>query len=174
MTVPVLSTDRLTLRAMSMEDWESYCAAWADPEMTRFIGGKPRTRQESWVKFAQGAGLWPLLGYGYWSFIERETGRFVGNGGFAQFERGIAELEGYPEAGWAFSPAAWGKGYATEAIRAALGWADANLAADEVRCIIDPDNIASQRVAAKLGFTKFATVDDPIGRVHCYRRPKGG
>jgi RimJ/RimL family protein N-acetyltransferase len=113
--------------------------------------------------------MWSLFGYGYWAFVERESGRFVGNGGLAQFERGISDLEGFPEAGWAFTPDAWGKGYATEAMTAILGWADAtNLG--EIRCIIDRGNAASHNVAAKLGFTKFAESHDVIGDLFVYRR----
>jgi RimJ/RimL family protein N-acetyltransferase len=101
--------------------------------------------------------------------LERESGRFVGNGGLAQFERGIAALEDLPEAGWAFTPDAWGKGYATEAMTAILDWADAH-ALGEIRCIIDTGNTASHNVARKLGFTKFAESHDVIGDLFIYRR----
>jgi RimJ/RimL family protein N-acetyltransferase len=166
---PTLHTGRLTLAPLSLDHWEAYAAAWADPELTAFIGGKPRGRQESWTKFTQGIGLWPLLGYGYWAFVDSASGKFLGNGGLARFERGIAELEGYPEAGWAFVPAAWGRGLATEAMAAVFNWADDALKS-EIRCIIDPGNVASQKVAAKLGFQKFADSDGAIGPVGVYRR----
>ena len=45
-----LKTDRLILAPISLDHWEAYAAAWADPAMTEFIGGKPRTRTESWGK----------------------------------------------------------------------------------------------------------------------------
>jgi RimJ/RimL family protein N-acetyltransferase len=168
---PILTTQRLSIEPMSMDHWEDYAAAWADPRMTEFIGGEPRSRNISWGKMLQGIGLWPLFGYGYWSFVERDSGQFVGNGGLAQFERGIPELDGYPEAGWAFAPDAWGKGYATEAMTAILEWADEN-ALPETRCIIDPGNAASHKVAAKLGFEKFAESHDVIGDLFIYsRRP---
>ncbi len=166
---PTLTTERLSIEPMSLAHWEDYAAAWADPRMTEFIGGEPRDRNLSWGKMLQGIGLWPLFGYGYWSFVERESGTFVGNGGLAQFERGIPELAGYPEAGWAFTPDAWGKGYATEAMRAILIWSD-QAGMTETRCIIDPGNEASHRVAAKLGFTKFAESHDVIGDLCIYRR----
>lgn len=169
MDAPTLTTDRLIVRAQALSDFEAYRAAWADPELTRFIGGAPRDRNASWQKFLMGAGLWPVLGYGYWSFIDRQTGAFLGNGGLAQFERGVAALEGHVEAGWAFVPASWGKGYATEAMAAILEWADAaNLG--EIRCIIDPGNAASHNVAAKLGFAKFAESHDVMGELFIYRR----
>jgi RimJ/RimL family protein N-acetyltransferase len=84
MIAPTLTTDRLLITALSLDHWEAFAAAWADPRMTEFIGGKPRTRNESWGKFLQGIGLWPLLGYGYWAFIDKQTGDFLGNGGLAQ------------------------------------------------------------------------------------------
>lgn len=154
MIAPTLETPRLILRALSPDDWEAYAEAWADPRMTRFIGGQPRDRPTSWGKFLQAAGLWSILGYGYWSFIERETGRLAGNGGLAQFERGVAALAGHAEAGWAFVPDAWGKGYATEAMSAILDWADRGPRLAEIRAIIDADNLASNRVAEKCGFVR--------------------
>ena len=169
MIAPTLTTERLSIEPMTRAHWEDYAAAWADPRMTAFIGGEPRSRNTSWMKMLQGIGMWSLFGYGYWAFVERESGRFVGNGGLAQFERGISDLDGFPEAGWAFTPDAWGKGYATETMTAIFGWADAtNLG--EIRCIIDRGNAASHNVAAKLGFTKFAESHDVIGDLFVYRR----
>jgi RimJ/RimL family protein N-acetyltransferase len=169
MTAPTITTERLIIAPMALEHFEAHQAAWANPEMTRFVGGEPRSRNISWGKFLQGAGLWSIVGYGYWTFLDRATGAYAGNGGLAQFERGIPELEGYPEAGWAFAPEAWGKGYATEAMTAILGWADRQKLG-EIRCIIDPGNAASHNVAAKLGFEKFAESHDVIGELFIYRR----
>lgn len=170
MIAPTLTTPRLSIEPMSLDHWEEYAAAWADPRMTEFIGGEPRGRNISWGKMLQGVGLWPLFGYGYWSFIELDSGKFIGNGGLAQFERGIPELEGYPEAGWAFAPDAWARGYATEAMGAILAWADDHAKLAETRCIIDPGNSASHKVAAKLGFVKFAESHDVMGELFIYRR----
>lgn len=170
MIAPILQTDRMILSPLSRDVWEAYAAAWADPRMTTFIGGQPRTRTESWGKFLQGIGLWSLFGYGYWSFTSRETGAFLGSGGLASFERGIPELEGFPEAGWAFIPDAWGQGLATEAIAAVLDWADESLGHPEIRCIIDAGNVASQRVADKLGFEPMGEVDFPPGKTQLFRR----
>jgi RimJ/RimL family protein N-acetyltransferase len=64
---------------------------------------------------------------------DRATGEFLGEGGFADFRRGIPELEGVPEMGWAFVRSAWGRGLASEAVAAMLSWADANLDAPETR-----------------------------------------
>ena len=171
---PILTTDRLVLAPISLDHWEAHAAAWADPAMTEFIGGKPRTRTESWGKFLAAAALWQFMGFGYWSFLDRASGKFLGNGGLAWFERGIAGLEGVPEAGWAFIPEAWGKGLATEAMSAVLKWADEALTVSEIRCIIDPGNRPSRRVADKLGFRSLGFSDEEIGRIELFARQRGG
>jgi RimJ/RimL family protein N-acetyltransferase len=173
MTAPTLTTDRMILTALSTSHWPAYAAMWVDPRMTEFIGGKPRTYTESWSKFSASAGLWPLIGYGYWAFTDGRSGALLGVGGLSQWHRGIAELEGFPEAGWGFAPEAWGKGYATEALNAVLAWSDTVLNAPEVRCIIVPGNASSQRVAQKLGFIEIGYNEEPIGPNIVYSRKAG-
>lgn len=153
--VPMIETLRFRLRAARRGDFDAYAAMWADDRVTRFIGGEPRSRTESWGKFLAMPGLWALMGYGYWVFADRHSDAFVGGGGLSWFDRGVPALEGYPEAGWAIAPAWWGKGAASEIMAAALGWADDVLKAGEVRCIINPGHAASERVAAKLGFARI-------------------
>lgn len=172
-TAPTLTTDRMILTALSLDHWPAYAAMWADPRTTQFIGGKPRTYTESWGKFSASAGLWSLLGYGYWAFTDRQSGALLGVGGLSHWERGIVELEGFPEAGWGLAPEAWGKGLATEAISAVLRWSDDVLKAHEVRCIIDPGNAVSRRVAEKLGFVQFGSCNEPIGPNDLYSRKAG-
>jgi len=124
---------------------------WADPKVVRHIGGKPFDEQQVWSKILAYAGHWALNGYGLWAVEERETGRLVGELGFADFRRKIKPTLGSaPEAGWVFASAAHGKGYATEALKAALRWADRRFR--RTVCIIDPGNAASARVAEKCGF----------------------
>jgi RimJ/RimL family protein N-acetyltransferase len=61
-------------------------------------------------------------------------------------------IEGTPETGWVLMPRAHGRGYATEAVRAALGWADSHLPGARTMCMIVPDNVASIGVAKKCGY----------------------
>lgn len=170
MNVPTLTTDRLVLKPLALADFDAYASAWADPELTAFIGGRPRTRSESWTRFTQGAGLWELLGYGYWTVADRTTGVLLGTAGLADFARGIPELDGFPEAGWALIPRAWGRGLATEAVTAFLAWSDRVLPSREVRCIIEPRNVQSIRVAEKCGFTAIATIESDLGTSRLFAR----
>jgi RimJ/RimL family protein N-acetyltransferase len=152
-----IDTERLTLRVHTLADFADSASMWGDPEVTRHIGGRPSTEEEVWARLLRYVGHWQLLGFGYWVVREKATGKFVGEVGWANFRRAMEPpLGDTPEAGWALSPSAHGRGYATEAVRAALEWADANLATPRRVCIIDPGNAASIRVAHKCGFREVA------------------
>src|SRR3546814_17538372 len=70
------------------------------------------------------------------------------------------------EVGWTFHRDAWGKGYATEAATAAMDYAFDTLGWDRVIHCIDPDNLASQRVALRLGSQNQGPGKLQIGRAH--------
>jgi RimJ/RimL family protein N-acetyltransferase len=124
-----------------------------DPGVVRFLGGVPATREETWRKILASPGLWVLLGYGYWVAERREDGAYLGQIGFADFKREMTpSIEGIPEMGWILAPRAQGQGYATEAVHAALAWADETLGGGEIVAIISHENSASIRVAEKAGF----------------------
>jgi RimJ/RimL family protein N-acetyltransferase len=153
MSAPDLHTARLTLRGHGLDDFAESAALWGDEVVTRHIGGRPFTREECWTRLLRHAGHWALLGFGYWVVRERATGRFVGEVGLAELRRDLApSIEGVPEAGWVLAPWAHGQGFAGEAVTAVLAWADGVLRAPRTVCIIDPDNAASLRVAARAGF----------------------
>ena len=82
-------TDRLILRPHVREDFDESYALWSDETVTRFIGGKPFSREEVWTRLLRYAGHWALLGYGYWVIREKNSGRFVGEIGFADYQREI-------------------------------------------------------------------------------------
>jgi RimJ/RimL family protein N-acetyltransferase len=154
--IPTTETERLIMRGHRLEDFADCLALWTDPESTQFIGGKPLTREEVWVRVLRYVGHWSLLGFGYWIVTEKETGRFVGEVGFGNFKRDIEpSLDGMPEIGWVLAPDSRGKGYATEAARAAIAWGDAHFGSPRTACIIAPENEPSIRVAEKCGYREF-------------------
>ncbi|WP_336959392.1 GNAT family N-acetyltransferase [Sphingobium aquiterrae] len=153
---PILTTERLVLRPHRRDDFDHCCALWGDAAVVRYIGGTVQDRQAVWFRLLRYAGMWALLGYGMWVIEERETGAFLGEAGLLNACRGLPELEGVPEVGWVLAPAAWGRGIATEAMRAVLDWADRELRAPVVRCIIEDGNGASIGVAEKLGFVRLS------------------
>jgi RimJ/RimL family protein N-acetyltransferase len=152
-SAPVIETERTILRAHRLEDFDAYVAMWADPVVTRFIGGKPRTREESWMRFLRHSGLWSMLGYGFWAIEERKSGRFIGEAGFHDLKRDIVpSIEGIPEAGWALAPNMHGQGLASEVVGRVHAWGDAEFKRAKTVCIIDPENTGSLNVAAKCGY----------------------
>src|SRR6476660_254127 len=122
--IPVLETDRLRLRSPVPEDLAASTAMWSNPEVVRHIGGTPFTQEEVWARILRYRGMWSVLGFGFWSVEEKSSGRFVGDVGFGDFHRDLKpSIDGLPEMGWVLDPAFHGKGYASEAVGAAMQWA---------------------------------------------------
>lgn len=158
---PTLETPRLVLRGWRPDDVAPYAAMLADAGTARFITarGHGLSEAEAWSETMWLVGHWQMLGYGMFVVEERSTGAFLGR-------VGPLHPPWWPavEIAWALAPAARGRGYATEAARAATGWAFAALPLDRIVSIIDPRNEPSRRVAERLGerlteerFTPFHT-----------------
>jgi RimJ/RimL family protein N-acetyltransferase len=162
-TIPTLTTERLTLSGHTLADFAECAAMWGDPDVTRFVGGRPQTEEEVWTRLLRYTGHWALLGFGYWVVRETATGRFIGEVGFAERRREIVpSIAGFPEIGWVLAAAAHGRGYATEAVQATLAWAESRpatesyFASGRTVCLIDTENARSIRVAEKTGYREFA------------------
>jgi len=152
--VPRLETGRLRLREYRASDFDDQLRTLSDPEVLRFLGGTPASREENWRKMLGGYGSWGMLGYGYWTVERKEDGRWIGMLGFGDFKRDMKpSIEGFPEIGWILGPETHGRGYASEAAAAAMAWADEALGRREIVAIISPGNAASMRVAEKAGLT---------------------
>ncbi len=139
-----LETERLILRLPRIEDFERYAEFFAH-ESSRVIGG-PHARGDAWRRFLQMPGAWALQGFAMFSVIEKISGRWLG-------QAGPWQPDGWPgtEVGYAFHQDAHGNGYCTEACAAAIDWAFDTLGWTEVIHCISPENIASQKVAQRLG-----------------------
>lgn len=142
-----LQTPRLLLRPPQLVDLEGWTAVMQDAEACRFIGGT-QAPSLAWRSFMTMIGAWHAQGFAMFSVIERDSGRWIGR-------CGPWCPPGWPgtEVGYTFARETWGRGYATEAATAATDWAVENLGWTDIIQTIDPDNIGSQRVAAKLGAT---------------------
>jgi len=155
MSAPVIETERLRLRGHTPADFEATAAMWADTEVVRFLGGKPSTREESWGRLLRYIGHWAALGYGFWLIEEKASGAYVGEGGFGAFKRDIATPFDAPEQGWSLARTGQGKGYGAEAMRAAVVWGQAHFGRTDFACMISPENVASLKLAEKLGYRAY-------------------
>ena len=133
---------------LQAEDFDQYAAIHMDPEVTRFTARAQLTRIEAWRHMAAFVGHWHLRGFGMWGVFEKESGLLARRVGFHQ-------PEGWPgfELAWTLGRAFWGKGYATEAAKRCLDYAFREMHRDHVISVIDPENIASIRVAERIGET---------------------
>jgi RimJ/RimL family protein N-acetyltransferase len=156
--VPTLESARLRLRPHRKSDFAECCKLWGDPTVARFTTGRPQTQEEVWSRLLRYVGHWIVVGYGYWVIEDKTNGAFLGEIGFADFQREIDPPLSAPEAGWALAPQASGMGYATEALHAILGWSDEHLDDGRTVCIIRPDNEASIRVAKKCGYVETSSL----------------
>jgi RimJ/RimL family protein N-acetyltransferase len=147
--IPTLTTERLVLRPLEERDAEVFCGLLQDPEVVRFIGdGTIPSREDCWRAVAAWLGHWVLRGYGPWAVTDRESGAFMGRVGI-HFPYGWPQ----PELAYTLGKPFWGRGYATEACRAALDWAFTERDFPELVSLIYPENARSIRVATKLGET---------------------
>jgi RimJ/RimL family protein N-acetyltransferase len=142
--IPVLTTERLTLRGPRLADFEAM-AAFLASERARMMDG-PLDRLGAWRVLAASLGHWELRGYGMWAVEETATGAFVGQVGMFHPEGWIAR-----EVGWWVTAPCEGKGFAYEAAVAARRYACAIAGWREVFSVIHPDNARSIRLAERLG-----------------------
>ena len=151
---PELVTQRLHLRVLEDRDFEQYTVIHQDAEVTRFTSRAHLDRLDTWRHLAMIVGHWHLRGFGMWGVFERSSGDLVGRVGFHQ-------PDPWPdfELGWTLGRKAWGKGYATEAARRCLDYARVEMARTHLISLIDPENVASIRVAERIGETLQGEVE---------------
>jgi RimJ/RimL family protein N-acetyltransferase len=164
--VTTLRTERLDLRLPTPDDAEAAGAILADERVRTFLGGVSIPREhwrsavERWIE------RWELNDMGPFVIERREDGAFVGRVGMIVWDTRTwtdstfadAGEHAQPELGWALAYEHWGNGYATEAARAVRDWARAERGVTRLISVIAPANVASQRVAQRLGATPGETI----------------
>jgi len=159
--IPVLETPRLILRGHRREDFEAMVAMWQDPVVTHHFSVPTFSREDIWGRLQRNFGMWALSGYGMWAVEDKARGAYAGVAGVFDVKRELVPPlpDGMPEAGWVFAQRFHGKGYATEAMAAALQWVDVALKGPAIFAIVAPANTASIRVAQKCGFAPWYVSD---------------
>ena len=162
----ILETKRLLLRHQVIEDLDDLWALYCDPEITKYIPDAPRSREE-----AQEELEWHMNGHpkhpelGLWATIHKETGKFIGRCGLLPWEiDGQHEVE----VAYTLSRAYQGQGLGTEAAQAILQYGFEKLNLSRLICLVEPENIASQRVAKKIGMAFEKEARDEMGPFQVY------
>jgi RimJ/RimL family protein N-acetyltransferase len=162
---PRIETERLVLRHWRKDDFRPYHEILCQPEVHRHFGPKPATAEDCWRRLLASVGNWQFNGFGTWAVDRKSDGKLIGNVGLFTAWRDIEpEFGEEPEMGWIMDTATHGQGMASEACRAVLDWAHANLAPTPLWAIIAPANESSMKLAERLGFERVTEVsyhDDP-------------
>ncbi|MGD1934969.1 MAG: GNAT family N-acetyltransferase [Candidatus Phaeomarinobacter sp.] len=140
-----IETERLLLRQFQEADFAVYAAMLADPDVARFIGGV-RDQAGARHHFESACAHWRDRGFGKFAIEEKASGHLIGRAG-PTIHADAPDVE----LGWTMAKTSWGRGYATEAAWACAAWMFETLSLKEIVSFIDPANVASVRVAEKLG-----------------------
>jgi [ribosomal protein S5]-alanine N-acetyltransferase len=143
----VCETSRLILRRFTRDDLEPLAALHQDAEVTRFLGGV-KTVEQSRENLEQWLAQYERYGFSKWAVVIRGSEEFIGRCGLS-----LEQIDGVDvwELGWTFARAYWGKGYATEAAQAAMEYSFRVLGQKRLVSLIRLGNVASVRVAEKIG-----------------------
>jgi RimJ/RimL family protein N-acetyltransferase len=159
-----LRTARLLMRRWRESDRAPFAELNADPDVMRYFPAiQDRATSDATVDRTER--LFEERGYGWWALETLADGVFVGFTGLQPMPDGVPGAGGV-EVGWRLAARFWGKGYATEAARAALVVAFDGLRLEEVWSMTAVLNVPSQRVMERLGMTPYTHFDHP-------RVPKG-
>ena len=169
----MLETSRLTLVPHLPDHFEAYAEFWSKDPGPFLRSLAPMHPGDAWTRLLRHFGHWTAFGYGPFLCFDA-AGRLVAEAGYADFRRGVGpRFDGAPEGMWKVDRAAQGKGYATEAMAAITAWFDTTGQASRSVCMIDPANDASIRVAMRLGFHRFDSVDYRGSAVDLFDRVAG-
>lgn len=178
---PPLTTARLTLiRLIDASDaqLDALVAAWDDPEVFRYVGvGRTGFTHEYLARgLARFRELYAVHQWGPLLVVRTSDGAVLGETGlYPAMDEGVDT--GEIELGHRYGRAYWGQGYGFEAASVVMGWA-VELGLTELVSIIQEGNIASRRIAERLGFTLRETKATSYANVLWYswrsRTPAGG
>ena len=151
----VLETARLRLEPWDEARREGFVGLALDPVVMRYVNaGRPFSRDEADGLFERELRRWESEGFGWRSIVVRDSGEWVGFAGLNRIGAGTEGIsEDQVEIGWWLAPAAWGRGYATEAAAALRDEGLGRVGLDRIVARCHPENRASRRVAEKIGMS---------------------
>ena len=148
-SLPTIDTERLHLRQIRHEDADAMMAIYSGEEMMRFLAQPPTDTREKAIglidwfadNFQNQIGI-------DWGITLKDETELIGMGGAYGWNRTDRKID----LGYHILTPYWGKGYATEAARAIIGWCFENLDLHRIQADCTDGNIASEKVMLKCGF----------------------
>jgi ribosomal-protein-alanine N-acetyltransferase len=164
----ILESERLIFRHLEHSDLDDLFALYTDPRVTQFIPDAPKNYEETLQEFE-----WHKFGHpshpelGLWATIRKDTQQFIGRCGLLPWTiAGQHEVE----VAYALSKANWGQGLGSEAAQAICNYGFEVLHFPRLICLIDPRNLASIKVAEKIGMSFEKEEADESGSFWIYSR----
>lgn len=157
----ILETERLTLRHQELADLDQLFALYGNPAITQYIPDAPRTYEEAREEL-----MWHMNGHparpelGLWTTIHKETGAYLGRCGLLPW---TIDGQNEVEVAYLISQAHWGQGFGTEAALALRDYGFYTLNIPRLLCLIDAENVASIKVAEKIGMVFEREAEDELG-----------
>lgn len=146
----IAETDRLLIKELLPEDIDRFFEIYADSDIMKFCKPLEKTRDEEFeFEKAYVEKMYGFFEFGIWNIVKKDDGKIIGRAGF-DIRDGIDGLE----LGFLLDASYREKGYAFEACRAIVQYGKEKLNADEIYCLISPENIKSESLALKLGFVR--------------------
>ncbi len=160
--IPVIESERLTLRPYKDCDFDALAAFFASDRATYYGGSCDRN--DAWRRMAAFVGHWFLRGYGVWALEEKATGEYIGHAG-------LWFPEGWPEREitWMLLAGYEGKGFASEAAIRVREHAFETLGWTRLVSCIQPENKPSIRLAERVGAVYERSQSIPGRSFHVYR-----
>ncbi|MCG8428800.1 MAG: GNAT family N-acetyltransferase [Chromatiales bacterium] len=158
----ICETERMLIRSLSLHDLPELSLMLSDPDVMkhsiRGICDEAATR-----KFIEWClSCYDSHGFGPWALIDKQDSQLIGFCGIGPERVGsIEEID----LGYRLAKRYWGRGLASESAKAVLDYAFNEKQLDSVVVIIEPENVASIRVAEKVGFSGFENIlfhDRPV------------
>jgi ribosomal-protein-alanine N-acetyltransferase len=146
----ILETERLLLRQYIEEDSPFLYSIFSDLETMKYYPAPFSLEQtQDWVRKNQER--YKKDGFGLWAICLKENNEIIGDCGLVkQVVDGKTEVE----IGYHINKKHWSKGFATEAAKSCKEYGFYNLELAKLLSIIDPMNLASIKVAERIGFSK--------------------
>ncbi|MFN3365181.1 MAG: GNAT family N-acetyltransferase [Exiguobacterium mexicanum] len=153
--LPTIETERLRLRQLDVTDAERLFTIFSDPDVLRYYGMEPHASisetEQMLTGMLEGIESGAVM---RWGIVTTETSDLIGTIGF----HNRAPRHRRAEIGYEIHPDYWRHGYATEALQAAISYAEQTGEMDRIGAIVFTENIASQQMLEKNGFSREGTL----------------
>lgn len=144
-----IETPRMFLRLIKEEDLPEVSELNSDPEVRKFFPDGIQNEAQTRARIQEFMSYYKEKGLPCFIILDKNTNEFIGRCGFGPIETGEVEV------GYLIARKFWGKGYASEALKALLNWSKKNISADDIIAFAPLKHTASHRVMEKCGMEYY-------------------